>query len=55
MRKPMAAMLLAKSTIFARSHPGIAEECARADILVAAVGRAKMVKKIGSKGAIIIV
>ncbi len=56
--KPMAAMLLRENctVTIAHSHTqGLAEECARADILVAAVGRAKLVKKNWvKKGAIII-
>ena len=56
--KPMAAMLLRENCTVTIAHSrtqGIAEECARADILVAAVGRAKMVKQNWvKKGAIII-
>ncbi len=56
--KPMAAMLLRENctVTVAHSHThGLAEECARADILVAAVGRAKMVTENWvKKGAIII-
>ncbi len=56
--KPMAAMLLRENctVTIAHSHTlDLAEECARADILVAAVGRAKLVKKNWvKKGAIII-
>jgi methylenetetrahydrofolate dehydrogenase (NADP+)/methenyltetrahydrofolate cyclohydrolase len=45
--KPMAAMLLAESCTVTIAHSktrDLAEECRRADILVAAVGRPKMVK-----------
>ena len=56
--KPMAAMLLRENCTVTIAHSrtqGLAEECARADILVAAVGRAKMVKENWvKKGAIII-
>ncbi len=56
--KPMAAMLLRENCTVTIAHSrtqGLAEECARADILVAAVGRAKMVKQNWvKKGAIII-
>ena len=56
--KPMAAMLLRENCTVTIAHSrtqGIAEECARADILVAAVGRAKMVKENWvKKGAIVI-
>ena len=56
--KPMAAMLLRENCTVTIAHSrtqGLAEECARAEILVAAVGRAKMVKENWvKKGAIII-
>ena len=56
--KPMAAMLLRENCTVTIAHSrtqGLAEECARADILVAAVGRAKMVKENWvKKGAIVI-
>jgi methylenetetrahydrofolate dehydrogenase (NADP+)/methenyltetrahydrofolate cyclohydrolase len=45
--KPMAALLLAENCTVTIAHSrtrGLAEECARAEILVAAVGRARMVK-----------
>ena len=56
--KPMAALLLRENCTVTVTHSltqDLAEECARADILVAAVGRSKMVKKNWVKeGAIII-
>lgn len=56
--KPMAAMLLRENCTVTIAHSrtqGLPDECARADILVAAVGRAKMVKENWvKKGAIII-
>ena len=56
--KPMAAMLLRENCTVTIAHSrtqGLAEECARAEILVAAVGRAKMVKENWvKKGAIVI-
>jgi methylenetetrahydrofolate dehydrogenase (NADP+)/methenyltetrahydrofolate cyclohydrolase len=45
--KPMAALLLAENCTVTIAHSrtrDLAAECARADILVAAVGRARMVK-----------
>ena len=54
----MAAMLLRENCTVTIAHSrtqGLAEECARAEILVAAVGRAKMVKENWvKKGAIVI-
>ncbi|MBN07143.1 MAG: bifunctional methylenetetrahydrofolate dehydrogenase/methenyltetrahydrofolate cyclohydrolase FolD [Rhodospirillaceae bacterium] len=56
--KPMAAMLLRENCTVTIAHSrtqGLAEECARAEILVAAVGRAKMVKENWvKKGALVI-
>ncbi len=56
--KPMAAMLLRENCTVTIAHSrtrGLPDECARADILVAAVGRAMMVKENWvKKGAIII-
>jgi len=56
--KPMAALLLAESCTVTIAHSrtrDLAEECARADILVAAVGRPQMVKASWIKpGAIVI-
>lgn len=56
--KPMAALLLRENCTVTIAHSrtqDLAEECARADILVAAVGRANMVKKDWVKeGAVVI-
>ncbi len=56
--KPMAALLLRENCTVTVAHSrtqDLAEECARADILVAAVGRPKMVKENWVKeGAIVI-
>jgi len=56
--KPMAALLLRENCTVTIAHSrtqDLDKECARADILVAAVGRAKMVKKDWVKeGAIVI-
>ncbi|MCB9600791.1 MAG: bifunctional methylenetetrahydrofolate dehydrogenase/methenyltetrahydrofolate cyclohydrolase FolD [Sandaracinus sp.] len=46
--KPIALMLLAKNATVTMAHSrtaNLAEECARADIVVAAVGRAELVKR----------
>ena len=56
--KPMAALLLRENCTVTVVHSrtlNLAEECARADILVAAVGRANMIKKDWVKeGALVI-
>ena len=56
--KPMAALLLRENCTVTLAHSrtkDLAKECARADILVAATGRARMVKKNWvKKGAIVI-
>jgi len=56
--KPMAALLLQENCTVTIAHSrtlDLAKECARADILVAAVGRPKFIKKDWvKKGAIVI-
>ncbi|MEE2745267.1 MAG: bifunctional methylenetetrahydrofolate dehydrogenase/methenyltetrahydrofolate cyclohydrolase FolD [Pseudomonadota bacterium] len=56
--KPMAALLIGENCTVTIAHSkthNLAEECARADILVSAVGKKKMVKKDWvKKGAVVI-